>query len=265
VDGPEEFHLVLVDNGRSRILNSDYAEALLCIRCGACLNHCPVFQEIGGHGYGALYAGPIGAVLTPLFEGINEDTRYLPQASSLCGACKEVCPVRIDIPRMLLQLRNDTVEQGKAPPAERAQLAFWGLGMSSPGLYAIGGKMARLATSPLARNGRVRRLPPPFNAWTGSRDFPAFAPQSFQERWAARHTGKTGKVPSQPSSENRDRGPEGPAYRAGPQGPARWAFSSPIGDRPVSGASSENISPQRPQQGAEDAASPQHSPKEGQA
>jgi len=186
-DGPDEFHLVLLDNGRSRILGSDYAEALLCIRCGACLNHCPVYQEIGGHAYGAVYSGPIGAVLTPLFEGINEETRYLPQASSLCGACKEACPVRIDIPRMLLRLRYDTVEQGKAPEVERGQLAGWRLAMSSPGLYALGGKIARQVLRPLTRDGRVRRLPPPFNAWTRSRDFPPFAPQSFQERWAARH------------------------------------------------------------------------------
>jgi len=187
-DGPEEFHLVLLDNGRSRILGTDYAEALLCIRCGACLNHCPIFQEISGHGYGALYSGPIGAVLTPLFQGINEDTRYLPQASSLCGACKEVCPVRIDIPRMLLQLRHDTVKQGKAPAMERLQLALWRLAMSSPGLYALGGKIAHWTLSRLARHGRVRRLPPPLNAWTKSRDFPVFAPRSFQERWAARHS-----------------------------------------------------------------------------
>lgn len=185
-DGPEEFHLLLLDNGRSRILGSDYVETLYCIRCGACLNICPVYSEIGGHAYGAVYPGPIGAVLTPNLEGLNADTRWLPYASTLCGACQEVCPVRIPLPDYLLKLRRDAVRQVGAPPLERAAMRAWQIGMNAPGLYRTGARAARLGLRLLTRRGRIRRLPPPLNAWTRRRDFPPFAPRSFQERWQAR-------------------------------------------------------------------------------
>jgi L-lactate dehydrogenase complex protein LldF len=185
-DGPEEFHLVLLDNGRSRILGSEYVESLYCIRCGACLNVCPVYREIGGHAYGAVYPGPIGAVLTPNLDGLNDDTKWLPYASSLCGACQEACPVRIPLPDYLLKLRRDVVNQVGAPLAERLGMKAWRIGMSSRGLYKAGGKLSRVGLKMLVRRGRIRHLPPPLDAWTAGRDFPPFAAESFQERWAKR-------------------------------------------------------------------------------
>jgi L-lactate dehydrogenase complex protein LldF len=187
-DGPEEFHLVLLDNGRSRILGSGYVETLYCIRCGACLNACPVYGEIGGHAYGSVYPGPIGAVLTPLLDGLNEETKWLPYASSLCGACQEVCPVRIPLPDYLLRLRRDKVRQVGAPATERLGMHGYRIGMSSVGMYRLSRKAARIGLRMLARHGRVRRLPPPLDAWTHGRDFPAFARKSFHERWAERRS-----------------------------------------------------------------------------
>ncbi len=160
LDGPDEFHLVLLDNGRSRILGGQYAESLLCIRCGACLNICPVYQTIGGHAYGGVYSGPIGAVLTPLLEPELRDVHYLPQASSLCGACQDVCPVRIAIPDMLLRLRADAVQAGKADLTEQIAIAGWKTTMLNPGLYRASGRLASAATRLIGRKGRVRRLPP---------------------------------------------------------------------------------------------------------
>ncbi len=190
-DGPEEFHLVLLDNGRSQILGTHYAESLLCIRCGACLNICPVYQSIGGHAYGGVYPGPIGAVLTPLLEPELRDVHYLAQASSLCGACQDVCPVRIAIPELLLRLRADAVKAGKADITERATIAGWKTAMTSPLLYRASGRMASLGTRLIGRKGRIRRLPPPLSAWTRRRDFPTFAPVSFQEMWEQRQRSKS--------------------------------------------------------------------------
>ncbi|MBX0327766.1 iron-sulfur cluster-binding protein [Oscillochloris sp. ZM17-4] len=186
-DGPEEFHLVLLDNGRSKILGGQYAEALLCIRCGACLNACPVYQAIGGHAYGGVYSGPIGAVLTPLLQPDLPEAYMLPQASSLCGACQEVCPVRIAIPDMLLRLRADGVRAGKANPVEKAAMAGYAMTMNNPAIYRAGGRAARLGSRLIGRRGRIRRLPPPLSAWTHGRDFPQ--PQgsaSFGEWWEDR-------------------------------------------------------------------------------
>src|SRR5215213_2384441 len=185
-DGPEEFHLVLLDNGRSRILGGAYAEALLCIRCGACLNACPVYQSIGGHAYGGVYSGPIGAVLTPLLQPDLPDVHKLPQASSLCGACQEACPVRIAIPDLLLRLRADAVAAGHAEPIERAAIAGWRTTMLHPGLYRASGRLAARATRLIGRKGRIRRLPPPLSAWTRRRDFPPFAAKSFNQQWEER-------------------------------------------------------------------------------
>lgn len=185
-DGPEEFHLVLLDNGRSRILGGHYAESLLCIRCGACLNACPVYQAIGGHAYGGVYSGPIGAILTPLLQPDLPDAYLLPQASSLCGACQEVCPVRIAIPDMLLRHRADAVKAGKAHPIEKAAIRGYTLTMTHPALYRTSGKAARFFSRILARKGRFRRLPPPLHLWTQQRDFPAPPPKTFRELWAER-------------------------------------------------------------------------------
>jgi L-lactate dehydrogenase complex protein LldF len=185
-DGPDEFHLVLLDNGRSTILGGQYAESLMCIRCGACLNACPVYQSIGGHAYGGVYSGPIGAILTPLLEPELRDVHYLPQASSLCGACQAACPVRIAIPDMLLRLRADAVAAGKTNPVERMAIAGWKTTMLNPSLYRASGRLASRATRLIGRKGRIRRLPPPLSAWTRRRDFPTFAPKSFQELWEQR-------------------------------------------------------------------------------
>ena len=184
-DGPEQLHLVLVDNGRSSILQSDLAEILTCIRCGACLNVCPVYRSIGGHAYGSTYPGPVGSVLTPLLAGMDEFGE-LAHASSLCGACREVCPVRIDLPGLLLKLRQDTVQAGHPPLWLRLGLQAYALAVTHPWLYRLGARLAAAGTRLLAREGWIRRLPPPLNAWTGQRDFPAFAPRSFQESWAQR-------------------------------------------------------------------------------
>jgi L-lactate dehydrogenase complex protein LldF len=187
LDGPEEFHLILLDNGRSQIIGGQYAESLMCIRCGACLNACPVYQAIGGHAYGGVYSGPIGAILTPLLQPDLPDQHMLPQASSLCGACQEVCPVRIAIPDMLLRLRADSVKAGKAHPAEREAMRGYTLTMTRPNLYRMGGRAARIASRTLARKGWFRRLPPPLSGWTRRRDFPSFtAAQSFSEWWEER-------------------------------------------------------------------------------
>ena len=182
-DGPEEFHLVLLDNGRSRILGGDYAEALMCIRCGACLNHCPVYQTIGGHAYGGVYSGPIGAVLTPLLQPDLPDVEKLPQASSLCGACQAACPVRIALPDMLLRLRADAVAAGKVDAAERVAIDGWKAVMANPFFYRASGRLASFATRLLGGRGQIGWLPPPLSEWTNARDFPAFGAKSFAELW----------------------------------------------------------------------------------
>jgi L-lactate dehydrogenase complex protein LldF len=183
IDGPEEFHLIIMDNGRSKILDSNYRESLACIRCGACLNVCPVYKETGGHSYGGVYSGPIGAVITPLLEGLDQASD-LPWASSLCGACLEVCPVRIDLPRMLIELREDEVKHGMSPRVER--LVFrWGFSrlIRHRFLFNWVARMGRLLQRPFARNSRITSAPPPLSAWTRYRDFPALADKSFSERW----------------------------------------------------------------------------------
>ncbi|MGQ0570259.1 MAG: LutB/LldF family L-lactate oxidation iron-sulfur protein, partial [Armatimonadota bacterium] len=143
-DGPDEFHLVILDNGRSRLLaDPDLREALRCIRCGACLNVCPVFERTGGHAYGSVYSGPIGAVITPVFEGLGR-TSDLPFASTLCGACAEVCPVKIDLPRMLLELRGRAVRAGLAGRVDRLFARGWTFVMGSPARLRLLGGLGRL-------------------------------------------------------------------------------------------------------------------------
>ncbi|PJF46877.1 MAG: iron-sulfur cluster-binding protein [Candidatus Thermofonsia Clade 3 bacterium] len=181
-DGPEVFYLIIMDNGRSHILGSEYTESLACIRCGACLNACPVYQNIGGHAYGWVYPGPIGSIISPLLLGPTHAPE-LPYASSLCGACQAACPVEINIPDMLLKLRRDLVQAGDATLAWRAGMRLWRQAMLSPALYRSGGWLASLATQMLANaEGKIESLPPPLKAWTDSRDFPAFAKQPFRER-----------------------------------------------------------------------------------
>ena len=179
-DGPEHVYVILVDNGRSDIYASEYTEALACIRCGACLNGCPVYQTTGGHAYGWVYPGPIGAVITPLLNGL-ENASPLPYASSLCGMCKEVCPVDIDIPRMLLDLRHVLVEMGKGGTVWHVGMKAWAWGTKSPTLFTLGGKAAALG-----RNVQPSKLPGPLKGWTDYRTPPKFATKPFRQLWQER-------------------------------------------------------------------------------
>lgn len=186
LDGAEEFHLVLLDNGRSRILAGPLRESLFCIRCGACLNACPIFRTVGGHAYGGVYAGPIGAVLTPLYDGLKAN-HHLPHASSLCGACQAACPVKIAIPEMLIQLREQLHAQpGELGRGEALAYRLWSLTMRHPRLYRLATWFAtRVARrfAPRARGGWFARLPGPLAGWTTSRDFPAPAAERFRDWW----------------------------------------------------------------------------------
>src|SRR5258705_9355032 len=150
LEGPEEFHLVLLDNGRVKQLAGTLREALSCLRCGACLNVCPVYRQIGGHAYGYTYPGPIGILLTAMLHG-NGAVKDLAHASSLCGACKDVCPVRIDIPRMLVELRESLDREKIAPWSERMVFGLARRVMSSPGLFRAGARLGRLAQRSLVR------------------------------------------------------------------------------------------------------------------
>lgn len=179
-DGADHAYIILVDNGRSEIYASQYTEALACIRCGACQNACPVYRNVGGHAYGAVYAGPIGAVITPLLTGL-ENASPLPHASSLCGACKQVCPVDIDLPRMLLDLRHDLVTEGIGTLGWKQGLQAWALGNSNPTLFEIGGKAAKIGQKVTGN-----RLPSVLGNWQKYRDFPDFAEKSFRQLWRER-------------------------------------------------------------------------------
>lgn len=178
-DGPNQRHLILVDNGRSRLLGTGLAESLSCIRCGACLNACPVYREAGGHAYGSVYAGPIGSVISPALFGVAEFGE-LARASSLCGACVEACPVGIDIPSMLLQVRA----QPKAPRGPlNAGLGWYAWAARSPRRYRWAQRLAALAAKLLPqRQGWIQRLPGPLSAWTRHRDFPPFATRPLRDR-----------------------------------------------------------------------------------
>ena len=172
-EGPEELHILLLDNGRSRMLAHPVTrQSLACLRCGACLNVCPVYQQVGGHAYGSVYPGPIGAVITPQLMGI-EKTSQLPYASSLCGACREVCPVKIDIPRLLLHLRGEISER-KGGAGERLAFKLWAKVMTSPALYKMSSVAGRL----------LQRVVPISKAWTSGRDLRPIEPRSFHELWS---------------------------------------------------------------------------------
>ncbi|MBT8359543.1 MAG: iron-sulfur cluster-binding protein [Deltaproteobacteria bacterium] len=194
-DGPEEFHLIVIDNGRSKILaDTEFREVLACIRCGACLNVCPVYGRIGGHAYNAIYSGPIGSVLTPLLYGINLHAD-LCKGESLCGACLDVCPVKNDLPRMLLALRNklaygDPDWQTKPhKPGEAMAFKFWRLLVTNGALYRLALATFSIVQRPfIGKNGMIAKLFGPAAAWTKDRDLPPLAKQSFRSRWQRRKT-----------------------------------------------------------------------------
>jgi L-lactate dehydrogenase complex protein LldF len=179
-DGPREFHLVLLDNGRTSVLADEVGrQALRCIRCSACLNVCPVYSRTGGHAYDSVYPGPIGAILTPQLHELREG-RTLPWASSLCGACYEVCPVKIDIPTVLVHLRGRVLEEG-GPSAERAAMRLVAGAFSTRRRYEAAQRLRRLGRGPLTR------LPVgPLGGWTASRDLPEPPKQTFREWWRER-------------------------------------------------------------------------------
>src|SRR5579872_1281026 len=181
IDGPDEFYLVLLDNGRTKLMRDpEKRQSLYCIRCGACLNHCPVYRKIGGHNYPWVYSGPIGAIITPQFHGVTQDS-WLPFASSLCGACAEVCPVKIEIPRLLLKLRSEVTESNK----EHASLERWGFGvwawmMTNPRIYRLLGWLGAKFWPIIPKIG-------PLAKWASQRELPRIAPKSFHQLWNERH------------------------------------------------------------------------------
>ena len=198
-DGPEEFHLVIMNNGRDRLLRDEsLREALNCIRCGACMNSCPVYRKVGGHSYGWVYPGPIGSIVSPVLTGLKDGAK-LPAASSLCGACHEVCPVKINIPRMLLELRSQTA-QGEPDPQQRASgigeritWKAWRQGMMSRSRFEAGSSVGKMITAPFKRDGWLKKVPPPISGWTDSRDFPAPAAKTFGKMFAERIRAKNGR------------------------------------------------------------------------
>ncbi|MGO1317969.1 MAG: LutB/LldF family L-lactate oxidation iron-sulfur protein [Cellulomonadaceae bacterium] len=193
-DGPQQFHLVLLDNGRTRALADEVGRAALhCIRCSACLNVCPVYERVGGHAYGSVYPGPIGAILTPQLTGStghDDPNNTLPYASTLCGACYEVCPVKIDIPTLLVHLRARDVDQDRSrvvPTAWGAAMKAASFAMSDPQRFTLAGKGAGALRLLAHGRGRVTALPYPGSLWTRSRDLPVPPKRSFRERWAEDH------------------------------------------------------------------------------
>jgi L-lactate dehydrogenase complex protein LldF len=200
-DGPGEFHLVLLDNGRTRALADRVGrQALRCIRCSACLNVCPVYARAGGHAYGSVYPGPIGAILTPQLVGV-ERAGSLPYASSLCGACAEVCPVKIDIPEVLVHLRAQVAASRPRLDPETLAMKALARTFSSRERYERAQRIGRVAQRPLTRDGRISHAPRPLAAWTSSRDLPGVARQTFREWWReSRGSGvRPGPLPAAPA------------------------------------------------------------------
>jgi L-lactate dehydrogenase complex protein LldF len=184
-DGPEQYHVVLIDNGRSRMLGTEFQDALRCIRCGACLNHCPIYQAVGGHAYGWVYSGPIGAVLTPGLVGVAE-AGQLPNASTFCGRCESVCPMRIPLPRMMRHWREREFERHLSPAAARYGLGLWAFVARRPALYRLAtGLAVRLLGAFGRKAGRFRSLPLA-GGWTVCRDMPAPEGRTFHQLWAER-------------------------------------------------------------------------------
>jgi L-lactate dehydrogenase complex protein LldF len=188
-DGPEEYHVVMLDNGRSAMLGTEFQDMLRCIRCGACMNHCPVYHAVGGHAYGWVYPGPMGAVLTPTLIGVDK-AGHLPNASTFCGRCESVCPVRIPLPKMMRHWREREFERHLTPATVRSGLSLWAFFAKRPALYrlATGAAMRGLAWFGRSK-GRFASLPGA-GGWTQYRDFPAPQGATFQQQWKQRRNGR---------------------------------------------------------------------------
>ena len=186
-DGPEHLYFILVDNGRAGLLGGEFQDMLRCIRCGACMNHCPVYQTIGGHAYGWVYPGPMGSVLTPLYAGIDK-ALDLPHAATLCNQCGVVCPVKIPLPDLLRRLREKQVDAGLRPLAERLALRAWAWVARRPALYALGTRIGVRYLKWLAGGADRIRVLSPAPAWTEGRDFPAPEGKTFRELYRERRT-----------------------------------------------------------------------------
>jgi L-lactate dehydrogenase complex protein LldF len=185
LDGPEDYHVVVLDNGRSSMLGTRFQDMLRCIRCGACMDHCPVYQAVGGHAYGWVYPGPMGAVLTPQLIGIDQ-AGHLPNASSFCGRCESVCPMRIPLPNLMRYWREREFERHLSPKSVRWGLGLWEFVASRPRLYRAAVSIAMPMLALLAgRRGRLRALPFA-GGWTGHRDLPAPQGRTFQQLWRRR-------------------------------------------------------------------------------
>lgn len=183
-DGPQEYHVVLLDNGRTNMIGTEFEEMLRCIRCGACMNHCPVYHAVGGHAYGWVYPGPMGAVLTPSLEGVEKGGN-LPNASTFCGRCESVCPMRIPLPKMMRHWREREFERNLNPATQRWGLKFWVWFARRPKLYALGARLAMRSIAILSGGrGRLKSLPLA-GGWTKYRDLPAPEGKTFQQLWHA--------------------------------------------------------------------------------
>ncbi len=184
-DGPRAYHVVILDNGRSAMLGGEFEDMLRCIRCGACMNHCPVYQAVGGHAYGWVYPGPMGAVLTPSLIGVAEGGQ-LPNASTFCGRCEEVCPVRIPLPGMMRHWREREFERSLSPAPMRYGLRFWAFFATRPALYQMATGLAARAMHLAARHKGRFAWAPLAGGWTCYRDLPAPEGATFQSQWRAR-------------------------------------------------------------------------------
>ncbi|TKT69151.1 LutB/LldF family L-lactate oxidation iron-sulfur protein [Aquamicrobium sp. LC103] len=184
-DGPEEYHVVLLDNGRSSMLGTEFQDMLRCIRCGACMNHCPVYHAVGGHAYGWVYPGPMGAVLTPSLIGV-EKGGHLPNASTFCGRCESVCPMKIPLPKMMRHWREREFERGLNPAVPRYGLKFWAWFAKRPTLYRLASSIGVPALSALGGAKRRFRSLPLAGGWTKYRDLPAPESRTFMQQWKQR-------------------------------------------------------------------------------
>lgn len=185
LDGPEQMHIVLIDAGRTKLVGSDMKEMLRCIRCGACMNHCPVYQNVGGHAYGWVYPGPMGSVLTPTYVGI-ENAGDLPNAATFCGECQVVCPVKIPLPDLMRKWRERQFDQELRPFGERLSIAVWSAFATRPALYAAGTKIAARAASWWGGKDKLIKRLPGLDGWTDGRDMPAPTGKTFRELYASR-------------------------------------------------------------------------------